>query len=45
LQLIEQPDLTKEIGERGYQKAMVKYTNKALAKEQFEFYQELVNGQ
>ncbi|MBD2251371.1 hormogonium polysaccharide biosynthesis glycosyltransferase HpsO [Nostoc parmelioides] len=45
LQLIEQPDLTKELGARGYQKAMVKYTNKALAKEQFEFYQELVNGQ
>ncbi|WP_414755102.1 hormogonium polysaccharide biosynthesis glycosyltransferase HpsO [Anabaena sp. CCY 9910] len=45
LQLIEQPNFTKELGERGYQKAMVKYTNKALAKEQFEFYQELVNSQ
>ncbi|ABA20989.1 Glycosyl transferase, group 1 [Trichormus variabilis ATCC 29413] len=30
LQLIEQPNFTKELGERGYQKAMVKYTNKAL---------------
>ncbi|BAY35762.1 group 1 glycosyl transferase [Nostoc sp. NIES-2111] len=44
LQLIENPDLTQEIGEKGYQKAMVKYTNKALAKQQYEFYQELVNS-
>lgn len=44
LQLIEKPDFTQTLGEMGYQKAMVKYTNKALAKEQFEFYQELVNS-
>lgn len=44
-QLIEKPDLAKNLGEMGYQKAMVKYTNKALAKQQFEFYQELVNSQ
>lgn len=44
LQLIEKPDLTQEIGEKGYQKAMVKYTNKALAKQQYDFYQELVSN-
>ncbi|MBD2343220.1 hormogonium polysaccharide biosynthesis glycosyltransferase HpsO [Anabaena subtropica] len=44
LQLLENPKLTQELGERGYQKAMVKYTNKALAKQQYEFYQELVNS-
>lgn len=44
LQLIENPNLTQELGEKGYQKAMVKYTNKALAKQQYEFYQELVNS-
>ncbi|MBH8574631.1 glycosyltransferase [Nostocaceae cyanobacterium CENA369] len=42
-QLIEKPNLTQNLGEMGYHKAMVKYTNKALAKQQFEFYQELVN--
>ncbi|QLE57017.1 hormogonium polysaccharide biosynthesis glycosyltransferase HpsO [Nostoc sp. TCL26-01] len=44
-QLIDNPDLTQQLAENGYQKAMVKYTNKALAKEQFEFYQSLVNSQ
>ncbi|WGV28905.1 hormogonium polysaccharide biosynthesis glycosyltransferase HpsO [Halotia branconii] len=43
MQLIEKPDFAQSLGEMGYQKAMVKYTNKALAKQQFEFYQELVN--
>jgi glycosyltransferase involved in cell wall biosynthesis len=42
LQLIEKPDLAHNLAEIGYQKAMDKYTNKALAKQQFEFYQELV---
>jgi glycosyltransferase involved in cell wall biosynthesis len=45
LQLIEKPDLANKLGEIGYQKVMDQYTNKALAKQQFEFYQELVNGQ
>jgi L-malate glycosyltransferase len=44
LQLMENPDFAQNIGEIGYQKAMVKYTNKALAKQQFEFYQELINN-
>lgn len=44
VQLIEKPELAKKLGEMGYQKAMTQYTNKALAKQQLEFYQELVNS-
>jgi L-malate glycosyltransferase len=44
MQLIDKPDFAQSLGEMGYQKAMVKYTNKALAKQQFEFYQELVSS-
>ncbi|WP_414527066.1 hormogonium polysaccharide biosynthesis glycosyltransferase HpsO [Nodularia chucula] len=44
LQLIENPDLAKSIGMKGYQKAMTQYTNQALAKQQFQFYQELINN-
>ncbi|MBD2383968.1 hormogonium polysaccharide biosynthesis glycosyltransferase HpsO [Cylindrospermum sp. FACHB-282] len=44
LQLIKQPNLAQTIGAMGYQRAMVKYTNKALAKQQLEFYQELVSS-
>ncbi|WP_414543266.1 hormogonium polysaccharide biosynthesis glycosyltransferase HpsO [Nostoc sp. CCY0012] len=43
-QLMEKPDFAQSIGERGYQKAMAEYTNKALAKQQLAFYRELVNG-
>jgi L-malate glycosyltransferase len=45
IQLMDKPDFAQSLGEIGYQKAMVKYTNKALAKQQLEFYQELVNSQ
>jgi glycosyltransferase involved in cell wall biosynthesis len=45
LKLIENPDLAKNLGELGYQRAMLKYTNKALAEQQLEFYQELTNHQ
>ncbi|MCF4966589.1 hormogonium polysaccharide biosynthesis glycosyltransferase HpsO [Nostoc sp. CMAA1605] len=45
LQLIEKPDLAHKLAELGYQKAMTQYTNKALAKQQFEFYQSIVNSQ
>jgi L-malate glycosyltransferase len=45
VQLMDKPDFAQFLGEIGYQKAMVKYTNKALAKQQLEFYQELVNSQ
>ncbi|MEI1377597.1 hormogonium polysaccharide biosynthesis glycosyltransferase HpsO [Nostoc sp. UHCC 0926] len=45
VQLIDKPYFAHTLGEMGYQKAMIKYTNKALAKQQLEFYQELVNSQ
>ncbi len=44
LQLMDQPEFAENLGEMGYQKAMVQYTNKALAKEQLEFYKELVSS-
>jgi len=40
--LMTQPGLAKKIGQRGYEKAMAKYTNTALAKEQLSFYEELL---
>ncbi|MDZ8186850.1 MAG: hormogonium polysaccharide biosynthesis glycosyltransferase HpsO [Nostoc sp. ChiSLP02] len=43
-QLMDKPYFAHTLGEMGYQKAMVKYTNKALAKQQLEFYQELGMG-
>ncbi|MEB3217834.1 MAG: hormogonium polysaccharide biosynthesis glycosyltransferase HpsO [Nostocales cyanobacterium 94392] len=43
-QLIDNPNLTENIGQMGYTKAMAQYTNTALAKQQLEFYQELVSG-
>ncbi|WP_341524789.1 hormogonium polysaccharide biosynthesis glycosyltransferase HpsO [Nostoc sp. UHCC 0302] len=42
VQLMEKPELAQSLGEMGYQKAIVKYTNKALAKQQLEFYRELI---
>ncbi|MBW4504095.1 MAG: hormogonium polysaccharide biosynthesis glycosyltransferase HpsO [Scytonema hyalinum WJT4-NPBG1] len=44
VQLMEKPELAKKLGEMGYQKAMIQYTNKALAKQQLEFYKELINS-
>ncbi|MBR8837758.1 MAG: hormogonium polysaccharide biosynthesis glycosyltransferase HpsO [Stigonema ocellatum SAG 48.90 = DSM 106950] len=43
VQFMEKPELAEHLGEIGYQKAMAKYTNKALAKQQLDFYQELLN--
>jgi glycosyltransferase involved in cell wall biosynthesis len=45
VQLMDKPDFAQTLGEMGYQKAMIQYTNKALAKQQLEFYQELVISQ
>ena len=42
-QLINQPTLVKELGNKGYARAMEKYTNQAVAQKQWEFYQELVS--
>ena len=44
VQLMDKPELAKKLGEMGCQKAMTQYTNKALAKQQLEFYKELVNS-
>ncbi|MEH1926777.1 MAG: hormogonium polysaccharide biosynthesis glycosyltransferase HpsO [Nostoc sp.] len=44
VQLMDKPYFAHSLGEMGYQKAMIKYTNKALAKQQLEFYQDLVSS-
>jgi glycosyltransferase involved in cell wall biosynthesis len=41
-QLIKEPDFTDKLAEKGYQRAREKYTNKALAKQQLEFYHQLL---
>jgi L-malate glycosyltransferase len=41
IQLIDQPEFAQNMGERGYQRAMVKYTNRALAKDLLAFYRSL----
>ncbi|BAY88766.1 MULTISPECIES: hormogonium polysaccharide biosynthesis glycosyltransferase HpsO [unclassified Tolypothrix] len=43
-QLIDNPELRHKVGAMGYQKAMDKYTNKALAQQQLEFYRGLVKS-
>ncbi len=42
MQLMEQKELTESLGQKGYEKAMIQYTNTALARQLFSFYQELV---
>ncbi|MEB3341023.1 hormogonium polysaccharide biosynthesis glycosyltransferase HpsO [Okeania sp.] len=42
MQLMEQKELAESLGEKGYEKAMNQYTNKALARQLLSFYQELV---
>ncbi|GAA6623266.1 hormogonium polysaccharide biosynthesis glycosyltransferase HpsO [Scytonema sp. NUACC26] len=44
VQLMENPEFTEKLAGMGYQKAMAQYTNTALAKQQLEFYKELVGG-
>ena len=44
LQLMEKPDFAQNIGLMGYAKVMAQYTNKALAKQQLEFYQEILRN-
>ncbi|MGY6530393.1 MAG: hormogonium polysaccharide biosynthesis glycosyltransferase HpsO [Cyanobacterium sp.] len=41
-QLMDNPDLAKEMGEKGYKKTMEKYTNRALAKNLLEFYEQVL---
>ena len=40
-QLIDQPEYAREIGQRGYHRAIAHYTNRALAKELLNFYHDL----
>ena len=42
MQLMEQQELSENLGKKGYEKVMAEYTNKALARQLFNFYQELV---
>ncbi len=42
--LIEQPELADKLAQKGFDRAREKYTNKALAQQQLEFYQELLVG-
>jgi glycosyltransferase involved in cell wall biosynthesis len=41
-QLLTQPELRTKLGKRGYQLAMERYTNRALAQQTLDFYRELV---
>jgi glycosyltransferase involved in cell wall biosynthesis len=41
-QLIQQPDKQQDLAKKGYERAMQRYTNKALATELLAFYQELL---
>ena len=41
-QLMKNPDLIKKLAQKGLDRAREKYTNKALAKQQLDFYQELL---
>ncbi|MFM7476463.1 MAG: glycosyltransferase, partial [Microcystis aeruginosa] len=40
--LLDNPSFALELGQRGYQRVMTNYTNKALAQKQFDFYQQLL---
>ncbi|MEM6400281.1 MAG: hormogonium polysaccharide biosynthesis glycosyltransferase HpsO [Cyanobacteria bacterium P01_D01_bin.116] len=42
--LIDNPDFTENIAQMGYTKSMAQYTNIALAKQQLEFYHELIDS-
>lgn len=42
LQLMQQPDLATELAQRGYDRAMTRYTNRALARELLAFYRQIL---
>jgi len=44
VELMEKPEVAENLSAKGYQRAISKYTNKALAQQQLEFYKELVRG-
>ena len=41
--LMEQPELAKNLGQLGYERAMAQYTNYALAQQQLDFYKEILD--
>ncbi|NET56732.1 MAG: glycosyltransferase family 4 protein [Symploca sp. SIO2E6] len=43
-QLMEQPELAQKLAHKGYERVMSQYTNQALAKQQLDFYRELLRG-
>ncbi|RAM50251.1 MAG: glycosyltransferase family 4 protein [Hapalosiphonaceae cyanobacterium JJU2] len=43
LKFIEKPDFAQALGEMGYQRVRSQYTNQALAKQQLEFYREIID--
>ncbi|NJK49017.1 glycosyltransferase [Candidatus Gracilibacteria bacterium] len=43
-QLIEKPEFARQLGQKGYERVIEKYTNKALAKQQLSFYKELLSS-
>ncbi|NEP60776.1 MAG: glycosyltransferase family 4 protein [Symploca sp. SIO2G7] len=43
-QLMEQPEFAQQLAQRGYKRVMLKYTNQALARQQLDFYRELLAG-
>lgn len=42
LSLMEQPELANNLANLGYERAMIQYTNKALARQQLDFYQQVL---
>jgi glycosyltransferase involved in cell wall biosynthesis len=42
LQVIEQPEFSKNLAEKGYKRAIALYTNKALAQKLLDFYKTLI---
>ncbi|HAC64759.1 MAG TPA: glycosyltransferase family 4 protein [Cyanothece sp. UBA12306] len=42
-QIMNSPQLAKDLAEKGYQRVLEKYTNKALAKQLLDFYKQLIN--
>jgi L-malate glycosyltransferase len=43
-QLMEQPNLATELGQQGYDRAMTHFTNRALARQQLNFYEQVLQG-
>lgn len=43
-QLMQDPDFARDLGKRGYERAMNRYTNRALAQEQLQFYQSILES-